>query len=109
MEFLYLFALLTTLATYLMFSSPHLNNPEHVLQEVGDEVLILHTPLARLWPSQGKRINKQKVACIQKANNIITVFHQSSNAIDITLSKKHTVQVFNRACLLFPNAEKVTV
>jgi len=109
MEYLYLLALLTLLVTYLLFRSPRLNNPEHVLQEVGDEVRILHTPLARLWPSQGKRINKQGVARIQKADNIVTIFNPSSNAIDITLSKKYTDLIFNRACLLFPKAEKVVI
>ncbi|MBO7924636.1 hypothetical protein J5X92_20790 [Alteromonas sp. K632G] len=75
MEYLYLVALLIFLFTFFMFRSPRLNNPEHVLQDVGDEVLILHTPLARLWPSQGKRINKQSAARIQHADNIITVFN----------------------------------
>ena len=79
MEYLYLVALLIFLFTFFMFRSPRLNNPEHVLQDVGDEVLILHTPLARLWPSQGKRINKQSAARIQHADNIITVFNPGSD------------------------------
>ncbi|MDP2596185.1 hypothetical protein [Alteromonas stellipolaris] len=106
MEYLYLVALLIFLFTFFMWRSPRLNNPKHVLQEVGDDVLILHTPLARLWPSQGKRINKHKAARIQKAGNIVTLFSHSSNAIDITLSQKHSALVFDRACLLFPSAEK---
>ena len=109
MEYLYLVALLIFLFTFFMFRSPRLNNPEHVLQDIGDEVLILHTPLARLWPSQGKRINKQNVARIQYADNIITVFNHSSNAIDITLSQRHTALVFDRACQLFPNAQRVAI
>ncbi|MBQ4829810.1 hypothetical protein J8L84_11035 [Alteromonas sp. MMG017] len=109
MQYLYLVAILTTLVTFLLFRSPRLNSPEHVLQEIGDEVLILHTPLARLWPSQGKRISKQSAARIQKAGSIITVFNQSSNAIDINLLKRYSAQVFERACVLFPNTEKVVI
>ena len=68
---------------------------------------ILVSDLCR--PSQGKRINKQNAARIQHADNIITVFNHSSNAIDITLSQRHTALVFDRACLLFPNAERVSI
>lgn len=112
MEYFYLLSLLGPLSLVVvlfMLRSSRLNNPEHVLQETGDSVRILHTPLARVVPSLGKLINKHKVARIQKADRIVTVFNQSSNAIDITLSKKHTDVMFNRAGSLFPNAEKVVI
>lgn len=41
MEYLYLVAILTTLVTFLLFRSPRLNSPAHILQEIGDEALIV--------------------------------------------------------------------
>jgi len=112
MEFIYLFSLigpLVLLATFLLFRSERLSNPKHIFQDAGDDMRILHTPIARLFPSLGKSIKKSQVARIQKAPDIVTVFNQSSNAIDIPLSKKHAGPVFNHAISLFPSAEVVEI
>ncbi|MCK7460488.1 hypothetical protein [Idiomarina aminovorans] len=112
MEFIDLFSLLgplVLLAVILMFRSERLSTPKHIFQNAGDDMLILHTPIARFFPSLGKSIKKSQVARIQKADGTVTVFNQSSNAIDIPLSKKHAGPVFNHAISLFPSAEVVEI
>jgi len=109
MEYLYLIGPISLLLLFAMFRSTRLNDPVKILIDKGHEVQICHVPLARILPFMSKSIVKSKVARVQKAKNIITIFNSSSNAIDITVSEKFSAVIFKRALELFPQAESIEI
>ena len=85
-------------------------SPENVLQEDGEYLVILGYPRMVFSKKTGRRIPKAFVHKIQVADQIITFFNKSDNAVDLMLpSGEIAGAVCKRAQQLFPNAELVEI
>ncbi len=109
MEWYFILIIVIALAQ-LILRRPNLYLPDRVLVENGDSLFIEDLPKSKFSKSLGRTIKKSFVHKIQLADNIVTFFNGSSNAVDIMLpNSKLAKPIFERAKQLFPNAEVVEI
>ena len=87
----------------------YFNDPEKILEDNGDKVILRATAFSMLINSRVITLNKAKVARIQRAKNTITLFTFGNNAFDIWVVGKFTELVWQRAQLIFPDAEVIVI
>ncbi|MBM7073484.1 hypothetical protein JQC92_15830 [Shewanella sp. 202IG2-18] len=85
-------------------------SPENVLRDEGDHLLILGYPRYIFSKHTGRALKKSFVHKIQIADQIVTFFNESDNAVDLMLPSNEIAEpIFQRAKKLFPEAEYIEI
>ncbi|WP_448566478.1 hypothetical protein [Thalassotalea ganghwensis] len=109
MESLYVCLIIACIVIWFIENRVDLSTAHKALIENGDEVIVNPTMLSRCCGFSSKVVTKNKVTKIQLADNCISLFTQSGNAIDIWLPKKSCGDVANQAKKYFEQASLVKV
>lgn len=86
----------------------YFDRPELTFSDEGDFVRIRGNSYARYYKTKGKLVKKSDIVKIQKAG-CLSLFYKSRNALDITVHPTSKDEVFERAKVLFSNAESVEI
>jgi len=89
--------------------SSYFNNPERLLIDRGEQVIIRPLHASSWFKWQWKTVTKSRVEKIQRAKGCISLFYGSGHAIDMWISEKFADELFARAQKLFPQAKPISV
>ena len=108
-ESTYIYIIIACLVIWYIEHKVNLSTSHKALIEDGENVIINPTMLSRCYGFSSKVVAKSNITKIQLANNCVSLFTESNNAIDIWLPKKYCSNVAERAEKYFKNASLVKV
>ena len=95
---------------YYISRRPSFYEPERVIIEREEKVLVSHLPIANIHRRFGKTVLKSTICKVQLAGNYVTLFNKSGNAIDIWVPQENLAgPIFERARALFAQAEFIEI
>ncbi|WP_157611065.1 hypothetical protein [Arsukibacterium perlucidum] len=109
LESMYIYIIIAFIIIWFIENRVNLSTSHKALIEDGDNVIVNPTMLSRCYGFSSKVVIKSNITKIQLADNCISLFTQSGNAIDIWLPKKSCDNVVNQAKKYFGNASLVKV
>ena len=108
-ESTYIYIILAFIVIWFIEHRVNLSSSHKALIEDGDKVIVNPTMLSRCYGFSSKVVIKSDITKIQIADNCISLFSKSGNAIDIWLPKKSCDNIVNLAQQYFRNASLVKV
>lgn len=108
-ESTYIFIILTLIIFCFIEHRVNLSSSHKALIEDGEYVIVNPTMLSRSYGFSSKVVLKSDITKIQTADNCVSLFAKSGNAIDIWLPKKSCGNIVGLAQQYFRNASLVKV
>lgn len=109
MDSILIYIIFACLIIWFIEHRVNLATSHKALIEDGDNVIVNSTMLSRSYGFSSKVVVKSNITKIQLADNCVSLFTKSDNAIDIWLPKKSCDNVIHQAQQYFKQAALVKV